>query len=78
MVSCDIITELNHTLLVGAYLPTLTLEHITDFKEALQRFRDPIFLGYLNVNFDEVRISRSQHVLDLLSECGLIDLVRNF
>ena len=75
MVNCEIITGLTRTPLVGVYLPPSTLEHLPDLEEAIQRFRCPIFLGGLNVDLDEARSSRIQHVLDLLSNYGLIDLV---
>ena len=50
VVRCENVTGLTQTLLVGVYLPPSTLEHLPDLDEALQRFRDPIFLGYLNVD----------------------------
>ena len=78
VVSCEIVTGLTRTPLVGVCLPPLTLEHLTYLEEALQRFRDPIFLGDLNVNLDEARSPRSQQVADLLTEYGLIDLVLHF
>ena len=59
MVRCNIITGLTHTPLVGAYLPPLILEHLLDLEEALQRFRDPIFLGKLNVELEK---ARSPHI----------------
>ena len=78
VVSCEIITGLTRTPLVGAYLPLLIMEHLIDLEEALQHFRDPIFLGNLNVDLDETRIPRSQRVADLLAEYVLIDLVLHF
>ena len=39
VVSYEIITGHNHTPLVGAYLPPLTLDHLPDLKEALQIFK---------------------------------------
>ena len=61
------------------YLPPSKVEHLPDFEEALQRFkvRDPIFLADLNVDLDDAWSSRSQRVADLLTEFGLIDLVRH-
>ena len=78
MVSCEIVTRLTWTPLIGEYLPTSTLEHLPDLDESLQSFRDPIFLGKLNVDLDKARGLRSQRVSDLLAEYGLIDLVRHF
>ena len=80
MVSCEIVTGPTRTPLVGAYLLSSKLEHLPDVKEALQCFnvRDSIFLGDLNVDLDDVQSSRSQWVVDLLTEYGLIKLVRYF
>ena len=78
VVSCNIVTGLTRTPLVGAYLPLSTLEHLPDLEEALQRFRGPIYLRGLNVDLYEARILHSQSVSDLLAEYGLIDLVRHF
>ena len=49
LVSFEIVTGPIWTSLVGTYLPPLTLEHLSDAKEALQQFkrRDPIVLGVL-------------------------------
>ena len=77
MVSCEIITRLTQTPLVGAYLPPSTLEHLPDLEEVLQRFRGPIVLGGYNVDLDEVKSSRRQRVSDLFAEYGVIDLVRH-
>ena len=60
VVSCEIVTRLTWTPLVGAYLPPLTLEHLSELKEALQIFRDPIVLEDLNVELDEARSPRIQ------------------
>ena len=49
VVSCDIVTRLTWTPLVGAYLPPLTLEHLPDLEEYLQHFRDPSVLGVLEI-----------------------------
>ena len=47
-----------------------------DLEEDLKRFKDPIFLGYLNMDLDES--PRIQIVAGLLAEYGIIDLVRHF
>ena len=78
MVICELVNELTWTPLFGSYLPLSTLEHLTDLEEDLNRFRNPIVLGYLNVDLDEVRSPRSQQVSDLLAEYSLIDQVRHF
>ena len=44
------------------------LEHLLALEEALKRFKEPIFLGYLNVDLDNARILQSQKVADLLAE----------
>ena len=56
MVSYRLVTGLNRTPLVGAYLPPSRLEHLTDLEEALKRFKEPIVLWDLNVKLDEKRI----------------------
>ena len=58
----------------------MMLEQLPDVEEALQRFkgRDPIVLGDINVDLDDARSSQSQRMTDLLTECGIIDLVRHF
>ena len=80
VVSCEIVTGPTQTPLVGAYLPPLTLEHLPEVKEELQRFKGRyiIVLGYLNVDLEDARILRSQRVAELLTEYGLIDLVHHF
>ena len=60
VVSCDIVTRLIWTPLVGAYLPLSTLEHLPDLEEALELFKDTKVLGDLNVDLDEARIPRCQ------------------
>ena len=66
--------------LVGAYLTPLNLDHPPDFEEELQRLKGMVLivLGGLKVDLDKYRILRSQCVADLLTEFGIIDLVRNF
>ena len=53
MVSCEIVTGLTQTPLVGSYLPPSTLEHLPNLEEALQSFRDPIVLGGFNVKINK-------------------------
>ena len=52
VLSCEIFTRINRNPLVGAYLPPSTLKHLLDLEEALQRFREPIYLEDLNVDLD--------------------------
>ena len=78
MVSCEIVTKLTWTPIVGAYLPPLTLEHLPYLEEALKCFREPIVLGDLYVDLKETRSLLIQHVSNLLAKYGLIDLVRHF
>ena len=75
VVICNIVTILTRTPLVRVYLPPSTLEYLLDLDEVLQRFRDPLFLGGLNVYLNEARRLQSQRVLDHLAEYGIIDLV---
>ena len=53
MVSCEHVTRLTPNPLVGAYLPLSTLEHLTDLAEAMKLFKEPIFLGDLNVDLEK-------------------------
>ena len=62
VVSCKIVTGLTLTPLVGAYVPPSTLEHLTGLQKALQRCRDPIFLGDLNMDLDKARSLHIQRV----------------
>ena len=78
VVSCEIVTRTTWNPLVGAYLPHLTLEHLPDLEETLQRFNYPIVLGNLNVDPRKARSLRGQQVSDLLAEYSLIDLVLHF
>ena len=78
MFSCNIVTGLTWTPLVRAYMSPLTLENLPDPEEAMQRSKDPIVLGYLNMDLKKSRSLRSQHVSDLLAKYGLIGLVRDF
>ena len=75
VVSCEIFTGLTRTPLVGAYLPPSTLEQIPEIEDDLQRFREPIVLGDLNVDLNGARSLHSQRVSDLLAESNIIDLV---
>ena len=52
LVSFKIVTGLTWTPLVGAYLTLSTLEHLYDIKEALQHFRNHIFLGGFNMDLN--------------------------
>ena len=80
MVICEIVTGPNWTPLISAYLRPLTLEHIPDIEEALQRFKvwDTIVLGDLNVDLNDARSSQSQRVANLLTDFGLINLIQHY
>ena len=80
VVSYEIINGYTWTPLVNAYLSPLTLDHLPDLKEDLQRFKglDTIVLGVFNVDLDNAWSSWSQLLADLLAEFGLIDLVQHF
>ena len=74
MVRCRVVTG-KQTLLIGAYPPTSTLEHLPDLAEALTHFRDQniIVLGDLNTDTQSYN-PLSQQVAELLMEFGLVDL----
>ena len=80
MVSCEIAADRKMTPLIGAYLPTSTLEHLPGLEEALTRFKDqdPIMLGEINGDIGQDHNLRSQKVADLLTEFGLVDLLHPF
>ena len=78
VVICKLATRLIWTPLFNVYLPPSMLEHLPDLEEALKRFREPIFLGDLNMDLDDERIPRRKQVSDLLTEYGIIDLVLQF
>ena len=68
VVICKIVTRLTQTPLIETHLPTSRLEHLPDLEEVLQRLRDPILLGDLNMDLDEARRLRNQLVADILTE----------
>ena len=68
VVICKIVTRLTRTPLIETHLPTSRLEHLPDLEEVLQRLRDPILLGDLNMDLDEARRLRNQLVADILTE----------
>ena len=78
MVICELVTGLIRTPLVDAYLPLSTLNHMPDLEEALKRFKEPILLEDLSMDLVKVRSLQIQRVAELLTEYGLIDLVRHF
>ena len=77
MVICEIVTGPTRIPLVCAYLLVSTLEHLSDVKEILKRFKVwyPVVLVDLNVDQDNERNPWSQSVEDLFTKYGLIDLV---
>ena len=75
VVSCKIVTRLARTPLVKLYLQPSMLEHLPNLDEALQCFRDPIVMFYLNADTNKARSTWRQSVLALLVEYRLIDLV---
>ena len=78
VLSCKIVTKINQTPIVGAYLPPLTLEDLPDLEDFMQRFRGPILFGDWKVDLKKIRSLWSQRMSEILAEYGLVDLVRNF
>ena len=80
VVTCDVITSGKWNILIGAYLPSSTLEHLPDLEEALARFRDqgPIVLGDLKADISQYQNPYIQEVADLLMEFGMLDLHHHF
>ena len=79
-VSFEVVTDRNQNPIIGAYLPSSTLENLPDMKKAHTRFWDqyPIELGYLNANIGQAEDPNSHQVADLLMEFGLMDLLHYF
>ena len=79
VVICKIVIRRIRTPLFGLYLSPLTLDHLPGLEEALQCFKglEPIVFGDLNMDLDNVHSLRIQSVADLLTDFGLIDLVRH-
>ena len=75
-----VVTDRKGTLVISAYLPPSTLEHLPELEEALIRFRyqDPIVLGDLSANIGQVQNLHSHQVAELLIEFGLMDLLHHF
>ena len=65
------------TLIIGEYLPTSTLEHLLDLKEALNGFPGKylIVIGDLNTNIGNLQKPRRQQVADFLAYFGLVNLI---
>ena len=80
MVICKVVVARKRTLIIGAYLPTYTLEKSPDLEEALTRFRDQdnMVQGDLNVDVVQSQKPRSQRVADLLMKFGLVELLTHF
>ena len=80
MVSCEVITKIQHTPIIGTYLPPSTLENLPDLEEALTcfRYRYPIVIGDLISDIGKPQNSCIQQFTDLLTDFGLMDLVHHF
>ena len=52
VVSCKVVASVKRTLLIGAYLPPYTLEHLTDLEEDLTRFRYQYSIAVGDLNAD--------------------------
>ena len=66
--SCKVVTGSKRTLLIFAYLPPSTLDHLLYLEEFLTRFQDQdhILLGYLNANIAQAQNPCSRQVADLM------------
>ena len=80
MVIFRVATHVKRTPTIYVYLPTSTLEHLTDLEEALTCFRDQytIVLGDLNADTNQSQNPCNQKVADLLIEFGMMDLLHKF
>ena len=79
VVSCKVVTVTKRKWnpIISAYLPTSTLDKLTDLEEDLTLFQDhnPIVLGYLSANIVQCQNLRSKQVDDLLMGFSLMDLL---
>ena len=77
VVSYEVFRGTSRTPVIGAHLPMITLDHLPDLKEALERYRsqDLILMGNLNMYLDEAQNLRSHLVIDMLTEFALINLM---
>ena len=77
VVSYEVVRGTSRTPVIGAHLPMITLDHLPDLKEALERYRsqDLILMGNLNMYLDEAQNLRSHLVIDMLTEFALINLM---
>ena len=80
MVTCKPIAGDQLILLIGAYLPSSTLYHLSNFQKALKRFqvRDPVIQGDLKVDIGRLRNPWDQQVAYFLFSFGLVDLLAHF
>ena len=82
LVSCKVITgtDVKRILVIGAYLLTPTLEHLSDLEEDLTCLWDHylIFLSALITDIVQSQNRRSQQVSGLLMDFGLMDLLLHF
>ena len=56
------------------------MSHLPDLEDILERFwgKDPILMGYINVDLDDACNLRSQLISDMMTKFGLIDLMHHF
>ena len=80
IVICEVVTDRKCTLIIGAYLPPSTLEHLPDLEKALTRFQDqyPIVVGDLNSDLGQSQNPHIQQVSALLLDVGLMGLLCHF
>ena len=66
-------------ILIGAYLPMSTLDHVPGMEEELKRLLDgePVVLEELNADIGLLSNPRDQHVSDFLASFGSVDLLGN-
>ena len=80
MVSCKVVTDGRRTLIIGAYHPPSTLEHLLDLEQALKLFQDQysIVIGDLSVDIRKTHNTRSQQFSDLVMKFVMMELLLHF
>ena len=80
VVRCEVITNVQHNLIISTYLSPYTLNHISDLEDSLTCFRDQdtIVIGDCTANIGKLQNPCSQQVADLMTDFGLTDLLHLF
>ena len=80
MVICKIVSSAKRTLLIGAYLPPSTLNHLPDLEEVIKLLPGsyPIVMEDLNAEIGRLQNPRNQQVAYFLEPFVLVDIIDHF